>query len=67
MSDPHAPCPPRGVPPVPLPPAPPAGDDGIRWELVHRMRRLIAEGKLDTPERWAVAEELLFRAVDDRR
>jgi hypothetical protein len=31
------------------------------------MRRLIAEGKLDTPERWAVAEELLFRAVDDRR
>jgi hypothetical protein len=38
--------------------------DGIRWELVNRMKRLIAEGKLDTPERWAMAEEFLFRAVD---
>lgn len=38
--------------------------DGIRWELVNRMKKLIAEGKLDTPERWAMAEESLFRAVD---
>lgn len=38
--------------------------DGIRWELVNRMKKLIAEGKLDTPERWAMAEEFLFRAVD---
>lgn len=41
---------------------PPA--DGIRWELVNRMKRLIAAGELDTPERWALAEEFLFRAVD---
>jgi hypothetical protein len=41
---------------------PPAA--GIRWELVNRMKKLIAEGKLDTPERWAMAEESLFRAVD---
>lgn len=44
-----------------------ASDDGIRWELVNRMKRLIALGKLDTPERWALAEELLFRATEDRR
>ena len=47
---------------------PPADDekpvDGIRWELVTRMKKLIAEGKLDTPERWALTEEFLFRAVD---
>ncbi|MEO2089969.1 MAG: hypothetical protein ABGY75_10795 [Gemmataceae bacterium] len=43
------------------------GEDGIRWELVHRMKRLIAQGKLDTPERWALAEEMLFRATEDRR
>ena len=47
---------------------PPAADDtpadGIRWELVNRMRRLIAAGELDTPERWALAEEFLFWAVD---
>jgi hypothetical protein len=38
--------------------------DGIRWELVHRMKALIAAGQLDTPERWALAEEFMFRAVD---
>ena len=38
--------------------------DGIRWELVNRMKALIAAGQLDTPERWALAEEFLFRAVD---
>jgi hypothetical protein len=47
---------------------PPADDDkpadGIRWELVNRMKKLIAAGELDTPERWALAEEFLFRAVD---
>jgi hypothetical protein len=41
---------------------PPA--DGIRWELVNRMKKLIAAGELDTPERWALAEEFLFRAVE---
>jgi hypothetical protein len=46
---------------------PPADDrpgDGIRWELVTRMKALIAAGELDTPERFAVAEEFMFRAVD---
>lgn len=67
MSDPTASCSPHDLPPVPPPPAPPPGDDGVRWELVNRMRRWIAEGKLDTPERWAVAEELMFRATEDGR
>lgn len=47
---------------------PPADDgksaDGIRWELVNRMKKLIAAGELDTPDRWALAEEFLFRAVE---
>ncbi len=38
--------------------------DGIRWELVNRMKALIAAGELDSPERWALAEEFMFRAVD---
>jgi hypothetical protein len=38
--------------------------DGIRWGLVARMKAVIAAGELDTPERFAVAEEFLFRAVD---
>ncbi len=38
--------------------------DGIRWELVNRMKALIAAGELDTPERWALAEEFMLRAVD---
>jgi hypothetical protein len=46
---------------------PPADDpptDGIRWDLVNRMKKLIAAGELDTPDRWALAEEFLFRAVE---
>ena len=39
--------------------------DGIRWELVDRMKALIAADELDTPDRWAIAEELLFRAADE--
>lgn len=56
----NAPADPDDCPPRP-------GDDGVRWELVHRMKRLIAQGKLDTPERWALAEEMLFRVTEDRR
>jgi len=41
--------------------------DGIRWELVNRMRRMIADGQLDTPERWALTEEMVFRAMTERR
>ena len=60
--------------PALTPPAPPSvpaaptdtndrGDDGIRWELVDRMRALIAADELDTPDRWALAEELLLGEV----
>jgi hypothetical protein len=41
--------------------------DGIRWDLVNRMKQLIGEGTLDTPERWAAAEEMMFRAIEERR
>lgn len=37
------------------------GADGIRHGLVAHVRQLIAEGAYDTPERWAAAEEQLFR------
>ena len=54
---------PADVPCTP-PPAPPA--DGIRWELVERVKRRIAAGEYDTPERWAVAEELMMREMEGR-
>lgn len=65
MSDPTAHR--SAEPPADAPDPGPCSADGIRWELVNRMRRLIAAGQLDTPERWALAEEMLFRATDDRR
>lgn len=46
------------------PPADAPPTDGIRWELVNRMKALIAAGELDTPDRWMLAEEFLFRAVE---
>lgn len=51
------------APTLPPPSAPTAvspDGDGIRWELVARMKALIAADALDTPDRWAIAEELLF-------
>ena len=39
-------------------------DRPIRRELVERVRREIAEGTYDTPERWEVALERLFRQFD---
>lgn len=39
---------------------------GIRRGLVAHVRELIAAGQYDTPERWALAEEFLFRRTDDR-
>ena len=65
MSDP--PCHPTRDHPPPAVGAEPPAADGIRWELVNRMKALIAAGQLDTPERWALAEELMFRAIEDRR
>ena len=40
--------------------------DGIRQGLVAHVRRLIAEGVYDTPERWALAEERLFEHAHGR-
>jgi hypothetical protein len=61
-------------PPVPFdhtfrrsgPPSEPTGPDGIRHELVARVRRQIAEGTYDTEEKWRLAEEALLRRLDDR-
>ena len=48
------------LPPPNEPTASTPDGDGIRWELVARMKALIAADALDTPDRWAIAEELLF-------
>ncbi|MBA4062156.1 MAG: hypothetical protein C0501_00295 [Isosphaera sp.] len=40
-----------------------AGTDGIRHELVARVRAEIAAGTYDTEERWLAAEDALFRAA----
>lgn len=38
--------------------------DGIRHELVARIRREIEAGTYDTEDRWAATEELLLRRVE---
>lgn len=58
----QSPTVPPAVPSVPVATDPRDGD-GIRWELVERMRALIAADALDTPDRWALAEELLLGEV----
>lgn len=40
-----------------------AGPDGIRHELVDRIRQQIADGTYDTEERWLQAEDALIRRV----
>lgn len=40
-----------------------AGPDGIRHELVERIRQQIADGTYDTEERWLQAEDALIRRV----
>ncbi|MBM3982518.1 MAG: flagellar biosynthesis anti-sigma factor FlgM [Planctomycetes bacterium] len=42
------------------------GPDGIRHELVARIRQQIADGTYDTEEKWALAEEALLRRVEGR-
>lgn len=58
-----------GAPPV-ADPAPPAADvkksDGIRHDLVARVRQQIADGTYDTEEKWLLAEEALLRRVEGR-
>lgn len=40
------------------------GPDGIRHELVARVRREIAAGTYDTEEKWLAAEEALLRRIE---
>jgi Anti-sigma-28 factor, FlgM len=40
------------------------GPDGIRHELVARIRQQIADGTYDTDEKWLAAEESLLRRVE---
>lgn len=40
---------------------------GIRRGMVAHIRELIAAGHYDTPERWALAEELMFRRTEESR
>ena len=40
---------------------------GIRRGMVAHIRELIAAGHYDTPERWALAEELMFRRMEESR
>jgi hypothetical protein len=42
------------------------GPDGIRHELVARIRQQIAEGTYDTEEKWLLAEEALLRRIEGR-
>ena len=39
------------------------GPDGIRHELVARIRQQIADGTYDTEEKWLLAEEAILRRV----
>ena len=39
------------------------GLDGIRHELVARVRQQIADGTYDTEEKWLLAEEALLRRI----
>lgn len=43
-----------------------APQSGIRQELVDRIRREIAEGTYDTPEKWEAALDLLLRQLDEQ-
>jgi hypothetical protein len=40
------------------------GPDGIRHELVARIRQQIADGTYDTEEKWLRAEDALLRRVE---
>jgi hypothetical protein len=65
MALPHRPSRPAVPPPDPLAGLKrlPAGPDGIRRELVERVRALIVAGEYDTDDRWLVAQDRLFGEV----
>jgi len=48
---------------VPARPPEPPGADGIRQELVARVRREIEAGTYDTDEKWLAAEDRLLARV----
>lgn len=52
------------VPVTDAPAAPAPVSDGIRHELVARVRAEIAAGTYDTEEKWALAEEALMRRIE---
>lgn len=54
------------VPPAPDAPADAPAVEGIRHELVARVRAEIAAGTYDTEEKWARAEEALLRRIEGR-
>ena len=60
------PAPPKGGEPLPGAPADTKGADGIRHELVARVRQQIADGTYDTEEKWLLAEEALLRRAEGR-
>ncbi len=39
-------------------------DTQIRWDLVHRIRRELAEGRYESHEKWQVALEKLLNHLD---
>jgi hypothetical protein len=43
----------------------PQDDRTIRTDLVERVRREIAAGTYDTPEKWAIALERLLRRLEE--
>ncbi len=49
---------------APPPAAEVPGPDGVRHDLVARVRAEIEAGVYDTPERWAAAEEALLQRFD---
>ena len=51
--------------PTPIAAAEPPGPDGIRHELVARVRREIAAGTYDTEAKWLAAEERLLRWAEE--
>jgi hypothetical protein len=51
--------------PAPTPSPEQPGPDGIRHELVARIRREIEAGTYDTEERWLAAEEKLLRRLEE--
>jgi hypothetical protein len=44
----------------------PSKDAPIRKELVERVRREIAEGTYDTPEKWDAALDRLFKRLEEK-